>query len=291
MAEKETKKKKTTKKKKKKGSDGRRTLTFLITIALILFVTVIVLFNKDTIEKKIDEFNAKSKENEKLLEESTHSSTIELSKDKEASSVINEEKIKEELRKEIEKEMEENRIAEQKRREAQLAKEKREKEEAEAKLKAEAEAKEKEKEELAKANLKKRQYPLYFLQTTDESFELVKIDRIVEFNSSPLRATLDALINGLLSTEIAENSNLINTIPENTKIRSINIKEGIAYIDFNTAFTFNPFGKEGAQAALDQIVWTATAFPSVKSVQILINGKIQPYLTAEGIEISKPLTR
>jgi len=67
------------------------------------------------------------------------------------------------------------------------------------------------------------------------------------------------------------------------------IQNGIAYLNFNDAFEFNPMGVEGFVAQLQQVVHTAIEFPSVSRVQFLINGKKMNYLGGEGIYIGKPI--
>ena len=69
------------------------------------------------------------------------------------------------------------------------------------------------------------------------------------------------------------------------------IKGNTAYIDFNEAFRFNSLGKEGMIAELKQVVYTATEFPTVKAVQILVEGEVTRYLGPEGVAIDKPLGR
>ena len=64
-----------------------------------------------------------------------------------------------------------------------------------------------------------------------------------------------------------------------------------AFVDFTEALRFNQFGTEGLHAELQQIVFTATEFQTVESVQILINGDKIDYLSSEGIFVGKPLTR
>jgi spore germination protein GerM len=69
------------------------------------------------------------------------------------------------------------------------------------------------------------------------------------------------------------------------------IENGVAYLDFSESIKFNQFGSEGLRAELRQIVYTATEFPTVEAVQILVNGTRLDYLSSEGIYIGKPLTR
>jgi spore germination protein GerM len=84
---------------------------------------------------------------------------------------------------------------------------------------------------------------------------------------------------------------LISLIPEQSKLLSVNIKNGTAFLNFSEGFRFNSFGLEGYNAQLKQIVYTATEFSNIDSVQIMIEGKIKEYMGTEGGYIGSPLSR
>ncbi len=137
---------------------------------------------------------------------------------------------------------------------------------------------------------KMRRSALYFVQVDDEgTIHMRRVDRPVYYIDSPLTETMRALIAGLLPEEI--DKGYLSLIPADTKIISIVVKDDTATLNFNESFRFNPFGPEGYIAQLEQIVYTATEFPTVKRVRFLIDGKSYTYLSPEGIDISKPLTR
>jgi len=100
--------------------------------------------------------------------------------------------------------------------------------------------------------------------------------------------TLNVLLSGPSSSEL--NKGLLNLIPEKTRILSATVRGNTAYISFSEDFLFNTFGIEGYVAQLRQIVWTATEFPNVNDVQILIEGRRLDYL-GEGIWIGSPINR
>lgn len=135
-----------------------------------------------------------------------------------------------------------------------------------------------------------RKSAVYFVEVSDEgSISLKKIIRPVYYEDSPLTETLMVLLEGLTTEEL--NQGLISLIPKETVLKRVWIKEGIAYLDFSEALRFNQFGAEGLKAELQQIVFTATEFQTVKAVQILLNGQQTDYLSSEGVYIGKPLTR
>ena len=53
---------------------------------------------------------------------------------------------------------------------------------------------------------------------------------------------------------------------------------------------FNKYGVEGIYGQLMQVVYTATAFSNIDSVQFLIEGAKQDYL-GEGVYVGAPLPR
>lgn len=83
---------------------------------------------------------------------------------------------------------------------------------------------------------------------------------------------------------------MVSLIPSGTRILSATVRGNTAYINFSEDFQYNTYGVEGYAAQLKQIVWTATEFPNVENVQILIEGRRVDYL-GEGIWIGSPLNR
>ncbi len=137
---------------------------------------------------------------------------------------------------------------------------------------------------------KHRKSVLYFVLVGDTGDIILKsVTRTVYFVDSPLTETIKSLIRGLTPSEL--NRGLISLIPEKTKLLGIYIKGSTAFINFNDSVTFNSFGEEGILASLKQIIYTATEFKTVSAVQILINGKIEKFLTTEGIFVGAPLSR
>ena len=140
------------------------------------------------------------------------------------------------------------------------------------------------------AQKKHRQSVLYFILVGDSGDIILKaVTRSVTFVDSPLTETIKSLIRGLTPSEL--NKGLISLIPEKTKLLGISIKGSTAFINFNDSVKFNSFGEEGILASLKQIVYTATEFKTVSKVQLLINGKIEKFLSTEGVYVGTPLSR
>jgi hypothetical protein len=130
---------------------------------------------------------------------------------------------------------------------------------------------------------------LYFL-SIDQNGNLhrVAVKRVLPDTESPLTETLRTLLAGLSKSE--EEQRLISLIPEGTKLLSATVQQGTAYINFNEEFLYNTHGKDGYAGQIIQVLWTATEFPTVKSVQILIEGRRESYL-GENIWIGSVLDR
>ena len=116
------------------------------------------------------------------------------------------------------------------------------------------------------------------------------IKRKVPKSDSPLTTSINLLLQGPDSTKSAER-NCMTLIPTGTKLLSAKVSGGVAYLNFNEAFEINTYGVEGYIHQLEQIVFTATSFSTVNSVQFLIEGQKRDYLGSEGQWIGSPLSR
>jgi len=124
----------------------------------------------------------------------------------------------------------------------------------------------------------------------DGSINRKIVHRQVAKNDSPLTTAIKAVISGPDTTK-SEERNCISLIPEGTKLLGAKVADGVAYLDFNDAFEFNTNGVEGYSCQLMQLVYTATAFSTVNSVQFLIEGQKKEFLGSEGQRIGSPLSR
>ncbi len=139
-----------------------------------------------------------------------------------------------------------------------------------------------------KTNL--RNAKLYFVKVNEDgTFSIAGTSRPVYYNDSPLRETLITLLNGQSTSEISQG--LLTMISNETVLRNVYVRENTAFIDFSDNFLFNRFSHEGLIIQLKQVVYTATEFQNINNVQILIEGKIQEYLSTEGFYMGGPLSR
>jgi spore germination protein GerM len=130
---------------------------------------------------------------------------------------------------------------------------------------------------------------VYFTQV-DKDGVIVRsrVTRKLPVSDSPMLDSLNSLLAGPGAEE--QKRGLMSLIPQNTRILSAIVRGNTAYISFSEDFQYNTYGVEGYAAQLKQIIWTATEFPNITDVQILIEGRRVDYL-GEGIWIGSPIGR
>lgn len=131
---------------------------------------------------------------------------------------------------------------------------------------------------------------LFFIEVNqDGTSSLKELTRKMKKTSSPLTDSIEALIDGPTPSE--EKSYKCRTmVSPGTRLISASVSKGVATLNFSEEFEFNNFGIEGVMWELEQIVYTATAFPTVEKVQILIEGVHREYIS-DGLKIGEPLSR
>ena len=136
----------------------------------------------------------------------------------------------------------------------------------------------------------KRMAALYFIKVTSDGRTYPqRVVRAVYYADSPLTETINTLLQGPSAEELGDG--LLNLIPEQARLLSAHVNGGVAFLNFNDGFRFNPMGAEGTVAQLQQIIYSSTEFATVTQVQFLIEGEQVEYLGGEGIYVGKPLGR
>lgn len=116
----------------------------------------------------------------------------------------------------------------------------------------------------------------------------VEAQRSVDKTNSPLTTAITTLLAG---PNLAEREkDYMSLIPEGSRLLSASVKNKIATLNFSEEFEFNPYGVEGYIGQLMQIVYTATSFSTVESVQFLVEGVRKDYIGSEGVWIGSPLS-
>lgn len=129
----------------------------------------------------------------------------------------------------------------------------------------------------------------FVLIDSDGSVSRQIVSRQLPKSDSPLSDAVKALLAGPTADE--KTRNCMTLIPAGTKLLSANVKNGIATLNFSEEFEYNSVGVEGYMGQLMQIVYTATSFSTVNSVQFIIEGQREEYLGSEGEWIGSPLSR
>lgn len=123
---------------------------------------------------------------------------------------------------------------------------------------------------------------VYFANASAE--KLVPVKRQVKPDQSPLTAALEALIAGP-----AEGEGLGAVIPKGTKLRSFNVNQGVAHVNFSQELLANhPGGSAAELMTLYAIASTITQFPEVKLVRLYLEAI--PLKAFKHVDLSQGLT-
>ncbi|TCK98409.1 sporulation and spore germination protein [Natranaerovirga hydrolytica] len=111
------------------------------------------------------------------------------------------------------------------------------------------------------------QVVLYFSNEDGSALEKEELRLLIDTNESLERKIIERLIEGPIT------EGLEPTIPEETVLKDIYIKEGICYVDFNEAFRSRHWGgSTGEVMTIYSIVNTLVELPNIDRVQFLIDG-------------------
>ena len=115
---------------------------------------------------------------------------------------------------------------------------------------------------------------LFFVQVdADGNVNRKSVVRQIPKSDSPLTDTIKALLAGPTDSEKS-----MSLIPHGTRLLSATVRNGIAALNFSEEFEFNAIGADGYRGQLMQVVFTATEFATVESVQFLIEGQRKDYI-------------
>ncbi len=124
---------------------------------------------------------------------------------------------------------------------------------------------------------------LYF--PDDQVMYLHPEKRVVPGTATPAREMVRQLLKG------PRTKGLISAIPAGTELLDIDIKGGVAYVDFSRDLVRNaPGGSAGEAMTIYSVVNSLTTFPAVKKVKFLVEGR--PVDTLAGhADLSEPIGR
>jgi spore germination protein GerM len=101
-------------------------------------------------------------------------------------------------------------------------------------------------------------------------------------------SALRALLNGPSRAE--RSRGLTSEIPPGATLRAVTIARGMATVDLGVAFAQGG-GSSSILGRVWQVVYTASQFPGVSSVQLLIGGRRVDTLGGEGLLVGTPMRR
>lgn len=159
-----------------------------------------------------------------------------------------------------------------------------------AEEKTQPEQKSEEKKNSAATPVQKAKVNLCFVYVDSDGTVVRKIvPREIEKSKAPLTNTIKALLEGPSEND----KNCMSLIPAGTKLLGASVKNGIATLNFSQEFEFGGISADSYRAQLMQIVFTATEFSTVESVQFLIEGQRKEYMGSEELQIwiGSPYTR
>lgn len=120
---------------------------------------------------------------------------------------------------------------------------------------------------------------------TKDAMHVVAEHLVVPKNDHPRQTAIELLAAG------TKNAELVSVMPTGTKLRSISVKNKIAYVDFNNSLVKNSNGGSASEMLLvAAIVNTLTEFHDIQKVQIMVDGKKIDTISGH-TDIGEPLSR
>jgi germination protein M len=85
-------------------------------------------------------------------------------------------------------------------------------------------------------------------------------------------------------------TNLEPVLPNGTKVLGLSINEGVAKVDFSKEFLNNET-KDQEKRMIEAVVWTLTEFPTIESVQFVVEGYLLEAMPVGGMTLTEPVSR
>lgn len=118
---------------------------------------------------------------------------------------------------------------------------------------------------------------------------LIPMTRWIQFQQGMGRVAVSLCIDSAIAREEVAYYGVYPVIPEKTEVQGIDIRDGIATIDFNRHL-LNYSDKEAERNIIASIIYMLTEFKTIDKVRILINGYRQEVLKY-GTDVSEALGR
>lgn len=122
------------------------------------------------------------------------------------------------------------------------------------------------------------QVTLYFSDQNAEFLRPEVRQVMLDKGQSPIVAAIEELIRGPLDPRLSR------TIPEGTRLLGIEIKDGIAWVNFSREIQVNHWGgSAGERLTTFSVVNTLTEFSQIQAVQFLVEGEVHESIWGHGI--------
>jgi len=105
---------------------------------------------------------------------------------------------------------------------------------------------------------------------------------------TPARAAVSALLEGPTVSE--RRQGFSSAFPTGSRLLGLTIRNGTATVDLTSRFASGG-GSASMQERLGQLVYTLTAIPGVKAVNLRLQGRLVHVFSGEGLILQQPLTR
>ena len=123
-----------------------------------------------------------------------------------------------------------------------------------------------------------------YFGTHDAKYVVAEIHQL-QNDSQLMKRSMEALAAG------PKNADLVAVIPKATQVRSVVLRDKIAFVDFSAEIAKRGFGGSATEIlAVGAIVNTLTEFPGVEQVQILVEGKKVDTLFGH-LDVYDPMSR
>jgi hypothetical protein len=129
-----------------------------------------------------------------------------------------------------------------------------------------------------------REVSVFFADPDGETLKSLKLRVRRSTIENEIKEALDLLATGPPANDLSP------TIPDGARVKSVSIKDSVAYVDFTSRLTEgHGGGSAGELITVYSIVDTATfSFPEINAVQILVEGKTVETIAGH-IDVSSPL--
>lgn len=119
---------------------------------------------------------------------------------------------------------------------------------------------------------------------------LVSVHRTIPSTPGIAGAALRNLVAGPSAADKALINGIATSVPTDTLVLGVNIKNGLATVDLSREFESGG-GSFSMLSRLAQVVYTATQFPAVDEVAFRLDGRAVTVFSGEGIVIDGPASR